>query len=60
MTIYNVEWEVTKSDGTKQNAVRQVESDHAGQAYDQVKGELEQIGFDESVTRLRITSISAL
>lgn len=60
MTTYNVEWEITRSDGTKQNAVRQVESDHAGEAYDKVRGELEAINFDESVTRLRITSISAL
>lgn len=59
MTVYNVEWEVTKTDGSVQSAVRQVESDHAGHAYEQVKSELEAVGFDESVTRLKITSISA-
>lgn len=60
MNYYSVEWEVTRTDGTKQNAVRQVESEDAGTAYELVREDLERISFDATVTRWRITSISAL
>lgn len=60
MSIYNVEWEITKADGTKQGAIRQVECEDAGAAYRIVEKDLERIHFDGQVTRWHITSINTL